>query len=130
MAVVELTNYNFMLANWLRAIKQTWCWQSESLLKQVVFIGLSVSTTAPEVDSNIQISSFQRNCVIASVGVWSIKIWFYQTSWYRSNYHDGRFGKLTFQVLALHPLRQRANTQNISFSNLSQWWFDLYQLLW
>ena len=53
MAVVGLTNYNFMLA-----IKQTWCWQGESLLKQDVFIGLSVSTTAPEVDSNIQISSF------------------------------------------------------------------------
>ena len=28
-------------------------------------------------------------------------IWFYETSWLRSNYHRDRFGKLTFRALAL-----------------------------
>ena len=40
------------------------------------------------------------------------------------NHHRERFRKLTFQALALHQSEwRRANAWNVSFLNLSQWWF-------
>ena len=39
-------------------------------------------------------------------------------------HHRERFRKLTFQALALHQSEwRRANAWNVSFLNLSQWWF-------
>ena len=62
-----------------------------------------------------QVSIFLRNCGAASMGEWNMEIWFYQTSWSKSNYYCERFGKLTFRALALsHSLWRRANARKVS----------------
>ena len=62
-----------------------------------------------------EVSSFLRNCGAASVGEWNMEIWFYQTSWSKSNYYCERFGKLTFRALALsNSFGRRANARNVS----------------
>ena len=51
-----------------------------------------------------------------------MKIWFYQTGWWRSIYHRERLGKLEFQVLALHKSETSAfhifHGGNSTFKNL------------